>query len=128
MGSHCRALDGCKAGCRLAGAFPDLRLRLFGPDVGGTAAKLRARVEAEGFADLLELPGPLARDRAADELARGHVFASPSPYEGGPGLACLEAMACGLPVVTCSGSGLEETVRAGENGLLVPPGERALAG
>jgi glycosyltransferase involved in cell wall biosynthesis len=32
-------------------------------------------------------------------------------------------MACGLPVIACSGSGASEVVRPGENGLLVPPGD-----
>ena len=32
-------------------------------------------------------------------------------------------MACGLPVVACSGSGIDEIVTPGENGFLVPPGD-----
>jgi glycosyltransferase involved in cell wall biosynthesis len=30
-------------------------------------------------------------------------------------------MACGLPVVGCNGSGVEEIVKSGVNGLLVSP-------
>jgi len=55
------------------------------------------------------------------ELARATVFAAPSWYEGGPGFVYLEAMACGLPVVACSGSGIDEIVTNEVNGLLVPP-------
>jgi glycosyltransferase involved in cell wall biosynthesis len=44
-------------------------------------------------------------------------------YEGGPGFVYLEAMACGLPVIACEGSGASEAVLAGETGLLVPPGD-----
>jgi D-inositol-3-phosphate glycosyltransferase len=37
------------------------------------------------------------------------------------GLAAVEALACGTPVVASSVGGLREVVRDGENGLLIPP-------
>src|SRR5206468_1258045 len=54
-----------------------------------------------------------------DHLSRAQVFAAPSMYEGGPGFVYLEAMACGLPVIACSGSGDSEVVHHGSKGLLV---------
>jgi glycosyltransferase involved in cell wall biosynthesis len=44
----------------------------------------------------------------------------PSYREGLP-KSTLEAMACGLPVVTTNVPGCRETVREGENGFMVPP-------
>ena len=58
-------------------------------------------------------------------LCRALVHAAPSRFEAGPGLANLEAMACGLPVVACSGSGSSEVIADGASGLLVPPGDAA---
>lgn len=113
-------VDAC---CQLAREIPGLRLELLGRGEPGFVAGLRACAEAAGFPDLLELPGFVRREELPARLARSHVFAAPSVYEGGPGFVYLEAMACGLPVIACSGSGASEVVRPGENGLLVPPGD-----
>ena len=67
------------------------------------------------------MPGFLPREALPTHLNRAHVFAAPSAYEGGPGFVYLEAMARGLPVIACEGSGATETVHHGENGWVVPP-------
>jgi alpha-1,3-rhamnosyl/mannosyltransferase len=55
--------------------------------------------------------------------ARAVVYPS---LEEGFGLPALEAMACGTPLVTTSGTAMAEL--AGESALLVPPGQpQALA-
>jgi glycosyltransferase involved in cell wall biosynthesis len=73
---------------------------------------LRDRVpQARGFVPHHEL-GPLY-ERAA-------VVAVPSHREGF-GVACLEAMAYGRPVVASAVGGLLDLVVDGETGLLVPP-------
>jgi len=52
-------------------------------------------------------------------LQRASVYVQPSRWEGF-GLAVLEAMVCGLPVVATDVSSLPELVVDGETGLLVP--------
>ena len=60
-------------------------------------------------------------------MARADVFTAPSLWEAF-GIVALEAMAVGTPVVVTSGSGYDEFVRAGTDGLAVPPRDaRALA-
>lgn len=73
------------------------------------ALKLRDRVVMAGFVDDADLPAI---------YSGAHVFAFPSLYEGF-GLPPLEAMACGLPVVSSNTSSLPEVV--GDAALCVDP-------
>jgi N-acetyl-alpha-D-glucosaminyl L-malate synthase BshA len=54
-------------------------------------------------------------------LQRSDAFLLPSDGESF-GLAALEAMACGVPVVGSLAGGLQEVVRDGEEGILAPVG------
>lgn len=57
-------------------------------------------------------------------LSVADLFLLPSEQESF-GLAALEAMACGVPVVGCRVGGLPEVVVDGETGFLVPVGDAA---
>jgi glycosyltransferase involved in cell wall biosynthesis len=106
---------------RLARDFPDLQLRVLGKGEPRITAELRAAAARFSSNDFLDMPGFVPREELPEHFSRAHLFAAPSQYEGGPGFVYLEAMACGLPVVACAGSGAAEVVRDGGNGLLVPP-------
>ncbi len=61
-------------------------------------------------------------------LAKWDIFVIPSREEAF-GVAAIEAMAAGLPVVASNVGGLPEIVQDGETGWLVPPGDpQELAG
>jgi len=64
------------------------------------------------------------RDDVADLLEACDAFVLPSRAEG-LGVAALEAMACGRPVVASAVGGLAEAVGHEQCGLLVPPDDAA---
>jgi glycosyltransferase involved in cell wall biosynthesis len=111
------------AACQIVGDFPGLRLRMLGRGEESVIESIRKTVAERGLEGMLDMPGYVNRRNLPAQLSRAHVFAAPSHYEGGPGFVYLEAMACGLPVIGCRGSGAAEVIRHGENGLLVPPGD-----
>jgi glycosyltransferase involved in cell wall biosynthesis len=110
-----------EAGCRLAEKYSNLRIRLIGRGNANVVQELVQKVASAGHPNLIELVGYVRRDELPELLSRADVFAAPSDYEGGPGFVYLEAMACGLPVIACQGSGVSDVVEDGETGFLVPP-------
>jgi glycosyltransferase involved in cell wall biosynthesis len=98
------------------------------------ASRPRARLWIVGQSAPSPLPpgaifhGPLDGPALAGLYARASVFALPSLREAF-GLAFVEAMTFGLPVVGTRVEAIPEIVADGETGLLVPPGDPpALAG
>lgn len=78
-----------------------------------------------GLSDRVVFAGP--RRDVARVLAALDLFVCPSLYEGF-GIAIVEAMAAGRPVVASAVGGIPEIVVNRDTGLLVPPGdETALA-
>jgi N-acetyl-alpha-D-glucosaminyl L-malate synthase BshA len=89
-----------------------------GPDRSRTEALVR---ELGLAADVCFLGKQLAFQPV---LAQADVFLLPSQTEAF-GLAALEAMACGVPVVATRVGGVPEVVVDGDSGLLFPPGDVA---
>ena len=109
------------AACALAAEYPTLQLRIIGRGEADFVDGLRAKVLSSGLPHLLDFSGYVPAQELPVYLSRAHVFAAPSVCEPGPGFVNLEAMACGLPVVACDGTGAAEVIRHGEWGFLVPP-------
>jgi D-inositol-3-phosphate glycosyltransferase len=92
------------------------------------AQRLREVAEQEGIADRVRLPGPVAPEQMPMWYRSADVVACTPWYEPF-GLTPLEAMACGVPVVTYPVGGLQESVVDGLTGRHVPTGDiSALAG
>jgi glycosyltransferase involved in cell wall biosynthesis len=106
-----------EAFARLHGQSPDLRLSLVGPIADASyAAALRARIHELDLDQAVLLHGHV-RDTAPHVL-RWAAFVSPSSDEG-QGLAVLEAMALGVPVVALRAPGIEDYLDDGRTGVLV---------
>jgi glycosyltransferase involved in cell wall biosynthesis len=65
---------------------------------------------------------PLKRDDLVKLLLSSDIYVQPSLWEGF-GIAMLEAMACGKPVITTFVGGQNDFISDGLNGLLVPPSD-----
>ncbi len=76
--------------------------------------------------DRVRLLGKLSSTEVRNRLRSSHAFLLSSLSEGVSN-AVLEAMACGLPVVTTDCGGMTEAVTDGEDGLVVPVREPAAA-
>lgn len=85
---------------------------------GPLRAKLQANIAKAGLGNEMHLVGFI--DDSAKFLASVDMVAMPSLYEG-LGVAALEAMAAGKPVVASRVGGLAESVVDRVTGLLVPP-------
>lgn len=97
---------------------PDVRLVMAGD--GEDRAELEALAQRLGFADAIHFLG--WRTDVADVVACLDAFALTSWSEGLP-LVVLEAMACGVPVVTTAVGDLPRVIDSGSTGFLVPSGD-----
>jgi colanic acid/amylovoran biosynthesis glycosyltransferase len=104
--------------------------RFVGEAFPGVEEEMRERADAlRATGADVQLPGRRKGDERNAEYAWADVFVFPSRYppEGQP-LVLLEALSAGLPIISTLHSGIPDTVRDGQEGLLVSPGDvQALA-
>jgi glycosyltransferase involved in cell wall biosynthesis len=84
--------------------------------------RLRHLIGRLGLDANVDLLGSVPNQRIAEHLARSHLFALPSSYEA-LGIAYLEAMWFGLPVIATSAGGAHEVIDDGREGFFVAPGD-----
>lgn len=114
----------------LAARFPGLQYLVVGgpsPE-GDMGPALRRQVAELGLQDVVRFVGPVSPDGLRPLLSAANVFVLATRNEGWANVF-LEAMACGLPVVTTDVGGNAEVVCRPDLGTVVPFGvpERLLA-
>lgn len=93
-----------------------------GEETEGFNGIARERCEALGISHRVRFLGPVVGDAKAALLQRADIFVLPSRAEGLP-MALLEAMACGLPVVSTRVGAIPSVVTQGIDGLLIDSGD-----
>jgi glycosyltransferase involved in cell wall biosynthesis len=86
------------------------------------ARAVRDQITRDGLSNHVEMMGAMPHDEIAGLLARSHILAVPSYYEA-IGMAYLEAMGFGLPVIASTAGGAHEIITHGEQGFLAAPGD-----
>ncbi len=95
--------------------FPGARLQIVGD--GSELAGLRRLIVALGLEKAVRFHGYLDHEGVISVLLKSHIFCFPTDSEGFP-KAVLEALACGLPVVTTPVSVLPVLI-GDKNGILL---------
>ncbi|MEP7244808.1 MAG: glycosyltransferase [Gammaproteobacteria bacterium] len=106
---------------QLSGAIrKDLRVVLAGQ--AAPSAYFWHRADVLGLRDFVEFIHRPTREELVTLYQKASMFVLPSDEEG-LGIVILEAMACGVPVVSTRSGGPDGVITEGEDGFLVPLGD-----
>lgn len=84
-------------------------------------SELTALAQREGIAEQVEFLGPRFGDEKWQIFRTSDIFCMPTYFSGeAMPLSIIEAMACGLPIVSTHWRAIPDLVTDGENGFLVP--------
>jgi glycosyltransferase involved in cell wall biosynthesis len=105
----------------LVAEFPDAHLTMVGPDKrDGSWTRTRNVAAARGLTARITMPGGVQKSAVPGWLARGDIFLCTSNIDNTP-VSVLEAMACGLCVVSTNVGGIPFLLEHEQDALLVPP-------
>jgi glycosyltransferase involved in cell wall biosynthesis len=110
---------------RIVARVPDVHIVIVGSDHPGergqsARAEMLVHLRAAGVASHVTFLSPVERPLLAGLYQAAAVCVLPTLWDNFPN-TCLEAMACGVPVVATAVGGLPEIIHDGRDGMLVPP-------
>jgi glycosyltransferase involved in cell wall biosynthesis len=106
-------------------SFPEATLTMVGPDKGdGSLAATRKAAANSGLRGSITFTGPVAKEAVPEIMAQHDVFINTTSIDNMP-VSVIEAMACGLGIVSTNAGGLPYLLTDQYDGLLVPPDDPA---
>ena len=110
---------------RLKQDFPGVHLTMIGPDKGdGSLQRTRQEAESLGVSAHLTLAGSVPKQQVPEKLAEADIFLNTSDADNTP-VSVMEAMACGLCIVSTNVGGIPYLLAPETDALLVPPDDVA---
>lgn len=101
--------------------FPDIRLVMVGPDKGDGSFQQTQNVTRQlGLETHITFPGGIPHDDVSRWLQTGDILINTTNVDNTP-VSVLEAMACGLCIVSTNVGGLPYLLEHEHDALLVPP-------
>jgi len=112
-----RLLDG------LVTRYPQVRLVMVGPDKGdGSLQQTKAEADRAGLTGKITFTGAVSKRDVPEVLAQSDIFLNTTNVDNTP-VSVIEAMACGLCVVSTRVGGMPFLIAHEHDGLLVKPGD-----
>lgn len=106
---------------RLIQDFPDISLKMIGPDKGdGSLNRTQNKVKELGLNGRVIFSGMVPKKDVPLWLNKGDIFLNTTNVDNTP-VSVIEAMACGLCVVSTNVGGIPYLLEHGRDALLVPP-------
>lgn len=106
---------------RLMEKFSNASLTMVGPDRGdGSLQRVQQIAKQLGVAHRIELPGRISKAEVSGWMSRGDIFLNTSNIDNTP-ISVIEAMACGLCVVSANVGGIPYLLKNQHDALLVSP-------
>ncbi|MBI1357000.1 MAG: glycosyltransferase [Acidobacteria bacterium] len=103
---------------RLKADFPQATLRMIGPDRGdGALLRCRTQTRRLSLEDAVAFEGPAPKLDVPARLAQGDIFLNTSSVDNTP-VSVIEAMACGLCIVSTRVGGIPDLLEDGSDALL----------
>jgi L-malate glycosyltransferase len=100
--------------------FPDAELAMIGPDDGdGSLERTRQIAKELDISEFVHFTGPVPKSEVPRYLAQANIFLNTTNIDNAP-VSVLEALACGLLVVSTNVGGVPDLIEEERNGLLVP--------
>jgi glycosyltransferase involved in cell wall biosynthesis len=107
----------------LSSRHPGACLTMVGPDKGDGSLQRTRKLAADiSVLDRIEFPGQVDKGAVPGWLDRGDIFLNTANMDNTP-VSVIEAMACGMCVVSTDVGGMPYLLEDGRDGLLVPPGD-----